>query len=57
MSAILRASETTPVLENIAGNQENIIIEAKNGLDALTDATKQLDKNNKNTQDKIKTEV
>lgn len=57
MSALLRASETTAVLENIAGNQENIIIEAKNGLDALTDATKHLDTNNKNTQDKIKTEV
>ena len=50
MTSLQRASETKTVLEMIATNQNSNAVKAQQSIKDLTDATKELDTNNKNSQ-------
>ena len=50
MTSLLRAGETNTVLETIAINQNTNTEAAQASIKGLTDATKELDTNNKSSQ-------
>ena len=50
MTSLQRAGETNTVLATIAANQNSNAEAAKESIKGLTDATKELDTNNKNSQ-------